>query len=189
MRDLEEPLSPNGDRLSESKYSKHMLTQVYELQNSQNLSEDAIEVLFRVSQRKTSVKREIYAGFIQFMSCLYILTLIPYEMKVAGYDKTPAFCTTVSNSELHCLINNKLCVQAVCSAIGCILIGLTTNFPFIVTPPTAVTIYYTQKLIQQDMGHNGGAIGVMLSGLLLMICSWRVLGQFLTKVCFVCILL
>jgi hypothetical protein len=99
MSGLKEPLSPSSDRFStassSTKSSKHMLAQVYELHNSKNLSEDALEVLFRIRQRRTTVKNEIYAGFIQFLSCFYIMTLIPYEMKSAGYDKTPAFCTTV----------------------------------------------------------------------------------------------
>ena len=111
------------------------------------------------------MERELFAGIVQYMSCFYIMSLIPSEMEDAGYDKTSAFC-----------------ISMIASAVGCMLTGVTTNFPFVLAPPTSITVFYTQKLLQQDMGHNGGGLGVMLSGICLMVCSWRPLGHFLTKV-------
>lgn len=169
--------------ISSSQSSKHMLDQLYDLRHSENITHGAMEVLFRLEQRGTTAKKEIFAGFIQYISCLYIMSLIPSEMKAAGYDKTPAFCITV-RLVFFALIDLTVSfnIQIIASSIGSILVGVMTNFPFVVAPPTAVTIFYTNKLLQLELSHNGGGMGIMLSGICLIACSWRPLGQFLTKV-------
>ena len=49
--------------------------------------DDLCEILFHIKRRETSILSEIYYGFIQFISCVYVLPVIPNQLSVAGYNK------------------------------------------------------------------------------------------------------
>lgn len=46
------------------------------------------EILFKVKHRGSSVSMEIYYGFIHFVSCLYILAVVPQQLAKARYEVT-----------------------------------------------------------------------------------------------------
>lgn len=53
------------------------------------------EVLFHVKRRNTTIEFEIYAGVVQFISCMYVLPVIPEQMVNAGYDPDSSYVVTV----------------------------------------------------------------------------------------------
>lgn len=60
-----------------------------------NSIEIVFEVLFHIKRRNTTIEKEIYCGFIQFISCLYILPVLPHQMENAGYDLKTTYVVTV----------------------------------------------------------------------------------------------
>jgi hypothetical protein len=74
-----------------------------------NWFEIACEVLFHIKRRQTTVSLEIYTGLIQFVSCMYILPVIPDQLLNAGYDKEATYVVTVHSilSHLHQLFMTR----------------------------------------------------------------------------------
>jgi adenine/guanine/hypoxanthine permease len=118
------------------------------------------EALFKIKARETTIKAELYYGVIHFISCLYCLAVVPQQLGSAGYDGTK----TVVAVALLC-------------GVGSIFCGLFSNLPFVLAPPTVVTIFQSVYMQQYDIGPQVGNIGVMLSGVCLMLFGWRPIGE------------
>jgi hypothetical protein len=69
-----------------------------------NWTEVVCEVLFHIKRRETTINKEIYCGVIQFISCLYILPVLPHQMENAGYDLRSTYVVTV----LFSLLKHRL---------------------------------------------------------------------------------
>jgi hypothetical protein len=72
--------------------------------------------------------------------------------------------------------------QATVTAIGSIVGGIFANLPVIVAPPTAVSIFLALYLEERNEDSKVGNSAVVLSGLLLILFSWRPLGTLATRV-------
>jgi AGZA family xanthine/uracil permease-like MFS transporter len=128
--------------------------------------EEVMERLFKIQSRETSVKQEVYYGIIHFISCFYCLAVIPQQMNKAGYNSSSTFVAT-----------------AACAGIGSITLGLFANLPFVMAPPTVVTIFFSVFLQNANMKNvtNVGSSGVIISGVLLMLMGYRPLGNFVGR--------
>jgi adenine/guanine/hypoxanthine permease len=130
-----------------------------EFYQQENWVEELFEILFKIRRRGTTITAEVYYGIIHFISCLYCLAVIPQQLYGAGYLGRP---TVVS--------------VALCTGAGSILSGLFANLPFVLAPPTVVSIFLSVFLQQKGQGPEQGSIAVILSGFLLMLFGWRPLG-------------
>jgi xanthine/uracil/vitamin C permease (AzgA family) len=109
---------------------------------------------------------EIYCGLIQWISCLYVLPVVPFQMKRVGYDETSTIISTA----------------ATC-AIGCIVASVLVDMPLIIAPPTSVSIFLAVSMQQQGLNPIHGNAAVMLSGVgLFVVGAVPPLGRFITKV-------
>lgn len=109
---------------------------------------------------------EIYTGVIQFISCLYVLPVVPFQMKRAGYDEASSVIATA----LTCCVG---------SIIGAIL----TDMPLIIAPPTSVSIFFAVSMQQSNMNHLDGNAALLISGAALAFIGFvPPIGKFLTKV-------
>jgi hypothetical protein len=45
--------------------------------------ENFMEILFKLKRNKVTFKEECYYGLVQFISCLYVLPVVPYQLKAA----------------------------------------------------------------------------------------------------------
>lgn len=128
--------------------------------------DDGIEVVYNVRARGTTIQREMYLGIVQFISCLYILPVVPEQLARAGYDRGSTIVST-----------------AVVCCIGCIVGSILTNMPFIIAPPTSVSIFLAVYLQQQGLPTHVGNLAVIISGIgLLAIGIYRPLGTLITRV-------
>lgn len=122
-----------------------------------------MEIVFRLRQRGVTAREEVYYGVIQFISCLYVLAVVPQQLDAAGYNS-----------------HATVCIVAGVSGLGSILAGLITNLPIIVVPPTAVSIFLSVFIRQYDMPFQNASTAVVGAGLMLMLFGSRALGRLIT---------
>jgi hypothetical protein len=131
-----------------------------------NEAEYTCEEIFHCKKRGTTVSKEVMLGFVQFISCLYILPVVPDQLAKAGYDRTPTIVSTCTTC-----------------ALGCIIGSVLTNMPFIIAPPTSVSIFLVVFLQQQSLTKHEGNVACIAGGILLVtIGVFRPLGTFITRV-------
>lgn len=123
-----------------------------------------IDKYFLIRERGTTIKNEFYTGIIQFISCLYVLPVVPQQMARAAYDRESSIVAT-----------------ALCCAVGCIIASVLTNLPFIVAPPTSVSIFLAVYLQQHGQIRAHGNVAVVISGCMLVLIGYRPLGRFVAK--------
>ena len=143
--------------------SLHDLT-TREFYRKEGWLEGMCETLFKIRARDTTIRSEVYNGVIHFISCLYCLAVVPQQLSAAGYDS-----------------NNTVVSVALCVGVSSICCGLFANLPFVLAPPTVVTIFLSVFLQENNMGPREGNIAVMLSGLLMMFFGWRPLGEIVRR--------
>jgi hypothetical protein len=125
-----------------------------------------LENLFHYRKRGTTIRNEVIVGAVQFISCLYVLPVVPEQLAKANYDTTGSIVAT-----------------ALTCAIGCFISAFITNTPFIIAPPTSVSIFLAVFLKQQSLSPHVGNVTVMLSGFLLIVMGLiRPIGAFITYV-------
>jgi AGZA family xanthine/uracil permease-like MFS transporter len=104
-----------------------------------NLS-SCVEKLFDLSSRGSSIRQEVYAGIISFISVSYILLLNPYLITSAATQLDPLL-------EKNIIHNSITTATAVSSGVITILYGLLVNQPIILTPGIGITAYAVYGLI------------------------------------------
>lgn len=130
--------------------------------NRSTWSDDMFEILFHIQARSTTVRAEIYYGLVHFISCLYVLAVIPQQLVYAGYSDRTSVVTT-----------------ALCCGLGSVIGGLFTNLPFIIAPPTVVSIYLVAFLQEKNLGPEYGNAAVVLSGFALIFLGYKPLAYFI----------
>lgn len=126
---------------------------------------DMLEPIFKMQKRKTTIELEVYTGVVQFISCLYVLPVVPYQMKRVGYDETASIIAT--------------CITC---AIGSIIAAFLTDMPFIIAPPTSVSIFLAVSMQQTNMMPAEGNCAVIFSGIALTIVgAIPPISRFVTK--------
>lgn len=132
--------------------------------DKENWLEEFCEVLFKVKERGSSIKLELYYGLIHFISCLYVLAVAPQQMIKADYKPL-----------------QTVTAVGLTSGVGCIVGGLFINLPFVLAPPTVISIFISVYLQSNGMGPAQGNAAVIYSGIALMALFYRPLGQFIAK--------
>jgi hypothetical protein len=57
-------------------------------------SEYVLEEIFHCKKRGSSVNKELICGIVQYISCLYVLPVVPEQMEKAGISTTH-YCSTI----------------------------------------------------------------------------------------------
>jgi AGZA family xanthine/uracil permease-like MFS transporter len=109
---------------------------------------EKLEDYFECVRAGSSVETEIFAGFINFFSCMYVLAVVPQQMGKVGYDT-----------------ETSAAVISFVTGIGSILCGIFTNTPLIVSPATAVSIYFVTNLQQYSLSLHSANLIVMYGGI------------------------
>ena len=114
-----------------------------------------LERFFKLSERETTVRREVIAGVTTFLTMAYIIFVNPNIMAAAGMDKGAVFTAT--------------CVAA---AIGCLIMGLYANYPFALAPGMGLNAFFSFVVVG-EMGYSWQvALGaVFISGVVFLLLS------------------
>jgi len=117
---------------------------------------DLIERTFRVSERHSTVGREVLGGVTTFMTLSYIIFVQPAMMSTAGVPFSGAFVAT-----------------CVASAAACLLMGLLANYPIALAPAMGHNAYFTYVVVL-GMGFSWqqGLTAVFIGGCLFVLLSF-----------------
>jgi adenine/guanine/hypoxanthine permease len=132
---------------------------------------DLAESFFECQTHGSSVGIEIFAGIVNFFSCMYCLPVIPEQMHAAGYTEEAAFAAI-------CFVGG----------LGTIASGFLTNTPLIVAPPTAVSIFLCSGLQSEGLSPLDGNAAVVISGIAMFIIGiFAPIGRVITRLIPSCI--
>jgi AGZA family xanthine/uracil permease-like MFS transporter len=90
-----------------------------------------LERLFQLSQRQTTVSRELLGGVVTFMALSYIIFVQPAIMTMAGTKDNPVDFGAV------------MFATCVASAIACVLMGLLANLPVALAPAMGHNVLFS----------------------------------------------
>src|SRR6266478_5590837 len=120
-----------------------------------------LERVFSLSEHRSTVAREIVAGFTTFAAMAYILAVNPAILSQAGIDKGALVTAT-----------------AVASAIMTIIMAFATNYPIALAPGMGVNAFFTYTICLGKGIPWQAALGyVFYSGLIFLILSVTGLRQ------------
>src|SRR3984893_17713333 len=91
-----------------------------------------IDGFFRLTERGTSVGREMMAGATTFAAMAYIIAVNPAIMSQAGMDRAELVIAT-----------------ALAAIFGSVMMGLTANLPLAVAPAMGSNVIFTFVLVKQ----------------------------------------
>lgn len=125
---------------------------------------DSLDKFFRISERGSTVGREIKGGVITFLAMSYILVVNPYILSnvptAAAYGFDALFTST-----------------ALAAIISCILMGIYARFPVALAPGMGVNTFLAFTIcIGMGFTYSQGLMVVLLSGVgffLISITGWR----------------
>lgn len=85
---------------------------------------------FKIKERNSSFRTEIFAGITSFMTIAYILAVVPLNLSEVGMDRQSVFTATV-----------------VSSLIATFLVGVVGNFPFALAPSLGINSFFAFSII------------------------------------------
>lgn len=111
--------------------------------------------MFKLAAHDTTVKREIQAGFITFITMAYILFVNPTILSEAGIPQDQAFSATI-----------------IATLIGTLLMGFYANLPIAVAPGMGLNAYFTYTLvIGEKIPYQTALSVVFVAGLIFLLLS------------------
>ena len=115
-----------------------------------------LEKLFELKKTGTSVRRELVAGFTNFMTISYIIFVQPALLSIAGMDSGAVMVAT--------------CVS---SAIATFFMAFLTNYPVVLAPGMGLNAYFVFDVCQGAGLPWEQALGIVfISGVLFFILSF-----------------
>ena len=109
-----------------------------------------MESIFKLSERGTTVKTEILAGFTTFITMSYIIFVNPAILADAGIPLQAAIAATI-----------------LASAFASLLMGFYANYPIVVAPGMGLNAFFTYTVVLGFGLHWTVALGaVFISGIL-----------------------
>lgn len=89
-----------------------------------------MDKFFKLSEHKTDIKTEFFAGLTTFLTMAYILFVNPNILALSGMDKTAVFIATI-----------------LATVIGTLVMGLFANVPFAVAPGMGLNAFFTFTVV------------------------------------------
>ena len=118
---------------------------------AQNTS-GSLDSMFKITERKTTIGTELYAGFITFLAMSYILAVNPAILgDIPGMDKGAVFTAT-----------------ALSAAIATLIMGIWGNYPVMLAPGMSMNGFFKGLLSSGSVAvlWNEALFGIFLSGIL-----------------------
>ncbi len=106
-----------------------------------------LEKLFRLTERKTTVRQEMIAGMTSFATVAYAILLVPTILSSTGMDFGAAMTATL-----------------IASFLGTLFMGVAANYPFVLAPGVALSAFFAYSVVlAQQMSWQQGIAAVFVS--------------------------
>lgn len=114
-----------------------------------------LDCWFRISDRGSTVKKEVWAGTIIFFTMAYILAVNPNILSASGMDSTAVMLAT-----------------CIASAVGTFLMGILANLPFAMSAGMGLNAYFAYTVVI-GMGYawEKALLAVFVEGIIFVILS------------------
>lgn len=114
-----------------------------------------LEKMFKLSQKGTNVKTEVFAGITTFLAMAYVLAVNPAMLSETGLSFEGVFLAT-----------------ALSACVGTMIMGLLANYPVALAPGMGVNALFTYTIVFQ-MGFSPAAAlaAVVVSGAIFLVIS------------------
>lgn len=114
-----------------------------------------IDKYFKITERKSSVRTEVLAGLVTFLSMSYILVVNPSMLSQTGMDAEVLLVST-----------------ALAAAIATLIMGLYANYPIALAPGMGMNAFFTYTICM-SMGYmwQDALFGVFVSGCIFILLS------------------
>jgi AGZA family xanthine/uracil permease-like MFS transporter len=107
-----------------------------------------LERQFRITERDSTVGRELLGGLTTFVTLSYIIFVNPAIMAAAGVPRGGAFVAT-----------------CIASAVACLLMGLLANYPIALAPAMGHNAYFTYVVVLgMGLAWQQGLAAVFIGG-------------------------
>lgn len=105
---------------------------------------------FKISERNSTIKKEILAGITIFFSMAYVLFVVPTTLSQTGMDQNAVFSAV-----------------AISAFVGCLIMGLYANFPVALASGMGMQAFFTYSVVL-GMGYTWqeGLFAIFVSGLI-----------------------
>ncbi|MGF1703153.1 NCS2 family permease [Photobacterium makurazakiensis] len=116
-----------------------------------------LDKIFKLTERKSTVSTEIYAGFITFLAMSYILAVNPAILgDIPGMDRGALFTAT-----------------ALASALATLVMGVWGNYPVMLAPGMSMNGFFKGILLSGSIAlvWHEALLGIFLSGIIYLILS------------------
>jgi AGZA family xanthine/uracil permease-like MFS transporter len=111
-----------------------------------------LDAYFLCTERGSSVGLEIVCGCVSFVSCMFLLAVVPAILAGAGYDVT-----------------NSTAAVCVVYGLGNFLSGVFSNLPVIIGPSTPVTAYFAASVQSSTLSVHQANMVVVYTGIMFLI--------------------
>lgn len=88
--------------------------------------------MFNLSKHKTSIKTEIMAGIITFLTMAYIIVVNPVILGDAGVPFEQAFTATI-----------------IAAVVGTLFMAIFTNLPIAIAPGMGLNAYFSYSVVKR----------------------------------------
>jgi len=124
-----------------------------------------IEKLFKLTENKTNVRKEIIAGLITFLTMSYILAVNPSILSATGMDKSALFTTT-----------------ALATIIGTLLMAFLPNLPIAQAPGMGLNNFFAFSVVL-TMGYSWqmALTAVFIEGLIFILLTFFNVRELIVK--------
>lgn len=120
-------------------------------------SSGILESTFKITERKSNIGTELYAGFITFLAMSYILAVNPAILGgIPGMDKGAIFTAT-----------------AIAAAVATLIMGIWGNYPVMLAPGMSMNGFFKGMLLSGSVAlvWHEALFGIFLSGVLYLMLS------------------
>lgn len=94
------------------------------------VSNSKLDSFFGITEKGSTVNREVYAGIITFLAMVYILAVNPSILSAAGMSRDATFTAT-----------------AIASAIACFVMALYARFPVALAPGMGINAFFAFTVV------------------------------------------
>lgn len=124
-----------------------------------------MERLFKLTQHHTTVGKEVSAGFLSYITAVYIIIVNATILAVAGIPMEAGIIATILTS-----------------FVGCVIIGLWSNAPHILIPGMGINAMFTYTIVQSGgFTWQEALAAVFVSGLLFVVIAFTPMAKMITS--------